>query len=135
MGLTMRRSEVEDCEQKLLSAVAEADRDAVAALLHDEFAVSSAVWNLVKLDRETWLEVVARTETESLAATLLDVVELSDCVVVSLRWDWQASQNGDDTSDALFLTDVWERTDKGWLLRWRSQGGYSMIREELDGSG
>jgi len=39
----MRRSEVEDCEQKLLSAVAEADRDAVAALLHDEFAVSSAV--------------------------------------------------------------------------------------------
>jgi len=78
---------------------------------------------------------VARTETESLAATLLDVVELSDCVVVSLRWDWQASHNGDDTSDALFLTDVWERTDNGWLLRWRSQGGYSMIREELDGSG
>lgn len=134
MGSTTHRSEVEACEQKLLSAVADADRDALAALLHADFAVSSAVWNLVKLDRETWLEVVATTHTESLAATLLDVVELSDSVVVSVRWDWHASRNGDDSSDALFLTHVWERTDNGWLLRWRSQGAYSMIREELDGA-
>jgi ketosteroid isomerase-like protein len=134
MGSTTQRSEVESCEQALLSAVAEADRDAVAALLHDDFAVSSAVWNLVKLDRDTWLDLASQTRTESLAATLLDLVELSDSVIVSLRWDWRASHNGDDSSDALFLTHVWQRTDDGWLLRWRSKGGCSMIREELDGS-
>ena len=62
--------EVQERELALLSAFADGDRQAVAAFLCDDFQMSSAVWKLIKLDRDTWLDVIAHTETESLSANV-----------------------------------------------------------------
>jgi hypothetical protein len=51
---------------------------------------------------------------------------------VSLRGDWSAKHGDDDVSDCYLLTHLWQETPEGWRLRWRSQAGYSLIREELD---
>jgi ketosteroid isomerase-like protein len=111
-------------EHRILEALAAADWDALAALLRDDFVITTAGWLQQPADRDTWLTEVQRSAT--LTDFSVDSVETRHYgdVAVALVSSTQAGEHsGHPYRMAFRYTDVWVREEEGWRLAVRHATG------------
>jgi Domain of unknown function (DUF4440) len=103
-------------EEELVSAVRARDREAAAALLDDDFVLTSSLGTGLIVEREAWLDNLEAIETDELLVGGLVTHKVGDVGVVVSRMDWSARSGDDDLSGPYVVTDVWV----GRRLAWRS---------------
>ena len=113
-------NELERVERELLNALSEDDRDAVAALLRDDFLITTAGWIAEPVGKREWLDSVAGGMTlHSFDLCLLATRHFGDVAVVLAESAQEGTHEGERFSLAFRYTDVWVRGDAGWGLATR----------------
>jgi hypothetical protein len=113
-------SELERLEHELAEAVRASDAERAAALLDDDFVLTSSLGTGNHVERDGWLANLAAIETESLEVRDVQARELAPAGVVVWLMDWRARLGDDDLSGPYVVSDLWRRAEGGWRLAWRS---------------
>ena len=103
-------------EEKLATAVRAGDRERAAALLDDDFVLTSSLGTGLHVDRRAWLESLDAIQTDELAVRHLVARQVGEVGVVVWWMDWGARAGDDDLSGPYIVTDIWS----GGRLAWRS---------------
>jgi len=106
-------------EQKLLAAVQKKDKDALEAMLTDDFAVEIA--DADRLEGEDWVDSVMDKNfiLKSFSITQVSVNDLADSEIVRFNRSQQATFKDKNESGEFFVVDVWKKSDDSWKLATR----------------
>lgn len=66
--------------------------------------------------REHWLSVMPSYEIQEMTLDDIRVSVYGEIAIVTLLWTQRAIVQGGDRSGTFFITDIWRKTDKGWLV-------------------
>ena len=112
--------ELEQAERDLLNALSGGDMDAAAALLRDEFLITTAGWIAEPVAKPEWLDSLAERMTlESFDLHLLATQRFGDVAVVLAESAQEGTHDGAPFSLTFRYTDVWVRGGSGWALATR----------------
>jgi ketosteroid isomerase-like protein len=113
--------ELEQAERRLLQALSRGDLDAVAALLHDDFLITTAGWIREPVGRHAWLDsaVAERMSLDSFDLRLLATRRFGDVAVVLVESQQEGTHDGQPFSLLFRYTDVWVGGESGWALATR----------------
>ncbi len=111
-------------ETDLLACLIRHDLVALAAMLTDEFVITTAGWIQDPVDRDTWLAEMAGSATLETATVHSVITRRYDGCVVVLALSSQAGVHQGQAFDMDFrYTDVWVRGEGDqWLLDVRHAG-------------
>ena len=113
-------NELEHAERELLEALSRGDVASAAALLHDEFLITTAGWIAEPVAKEAWLDSLAeRMSLDSFDLRLLATQRFGDVAVVLAESAQQGTHDGGPFLLTFRYTDVWVRSDLGWALATR----------------
>lgn len=108
-------TEIQSLERRWMQAWVEADLDTCAAILADDFLLTSA--RGVLMPKAAWLANAGSVFTCTAFEWLeLRVRPFGDFAVVHGRSRQQARVGDTDWSGLFLTTDVWARRDKGWQV-------------------
>lgn len=112
----MAGDELYAAELAFLQALQRRDRDALAALLTDDFVITTAGWIAEPADKATWLAGVAEHQLDEFELQLLAVRRYDDVAVVLAESAQKGSRSGEHWEHTFRYTDVWLSRSAGWLL-------------------
>ena len=113
-------NELEQAERELLDALSRGDMDATAALLRDEFLITTAGWIAEPVAKQAWLDSLAEHMTlETFDLRLLATQRFGDVAVVLAESAQEGTHGGAPFTLTFRYTDVWVRGDLGWALATR----------------
>jgi ketosteroid isomerase-like protein len=113
-------NELERVERDLLNALSQDDRDAAAALLRDDFLLTTAGWITEPVGKQEWLDSVAgRMTLNSFDLRLLETRQFGHVAVVLAESAQDGTHGGERFALTFRYTDVWVRGDAGWGLATR----------------
>ena len=106
-----------DVERAVLTALKVQDLDALAALLTDDFLITTAGWIAEPADKPTWLAGLPRHKLHDYDLRMLAVRRYGETAVVLV----ESTQKGTTSTGELWeytfrYTDVWVRRRDRWLL-------------------
>jgi len=108
--------ELYQAERALLQALQGRDLSALAALLTDDFLITTAGWISEPADKPTWLAGVAEHQLDEFDLRLLALRMYDDIAVVLAQSAQKGIRSGEPWELTFRYTDVWRRMDDGWLL-------------------
>lgn len=112
--------ELEDAERQLLSALSRSDISAAAALLRDNFLITTAGWIAEPVGKNAWLDSLTdQMSLESFDLRLLATQQFADVAVALVESMQEGTHNGEPFSLTFRYTDVWVREGSGWSLATR----------------
>jgi hypothetical protein len=94
-------------EEELLQALIDHDHDAVAALLDDDFVITTAGWMADPVDKATWLTGLADHELDSFTIDVVAVRSRGPMAVVLARSHQAGRRAGEAWQHDFRYTDVW----------------------------
>ena len=100
-------------------AIEASDADDAAAVLADEFMLTSEGGTAPQMLRSEWLKALPELETSSFEVDVHDAREFGNVAVVASRATWSARWGDRDLSGVYAMTDVFVRRDGRWLAAWR----------------
>jgi ketosteroid isomerase-like protein len=110
-------NELEQAERALLDALSRSDMDAAAALLYDEFLITTAGWIAEPVGKQAWLDSLAERMTlDSFDLRLLATQRFGNVAVVLAESAQEGTHDRTPFSLTFRYTDVWVRGDAGWAL-------------------
>ena len=112
----MGSDEFHDAELLLLQALQQQDLDTLAALLTDDFVITTAGWIAEPADKPTWLASLAEHQLDDFELRLLAVRRYDDVAAVLAESAQKGSRSGEPWEYTFRYTDVWLRRNAGWLL-------------------
>jgi ketosteroid isomerase-like protein len=113
-------NELEQAERDLLDALSRGDMGAAAALLCDEFLITTAGWIAEPVAKQAWLDSLAERMTlDSFDLRLLATQRFGDVAVVLAESAQEGTHDGAPFSLMFRYTDVWVGGDSGWALATR----------------
>jgi hypothetical protein len=105
------RELLEAAERTLLQALLERDHAVVAAILDDDFLITTAGWITEPVDQATWLSSLADHELDNFTMEVV-AVRLRDPVAVVLAESRQEGRrSGAPWQHTFRYTDVWSMQD------------------------
>lgn len=112
--------ELEQAERDLLDALNRGDMDMAAALLRDDFLITTAGWIAEPVAKQAWLDSLAERMTlNSFDLRLLATQRFGDVAVVLAESAQEGTHGGAPFSLTFRYTDVWVGGDSGWALATR----------------
>ena len=112
--------ELEKAERELLSALSRSDTSAAAALLRDDFLITTAGWIAEPVGKNAWLDSLTEQMTlESFDLRLLATRQFGDVAVALVESSQQGTHDGEPFTLTFRYTDVWVREGSGWALATR----------------
>jgi len=112
--------ELEEAERELLSALSRSDTSAAAALLRDDFLITTAGWIAEPVGKNAWLDSLTEQMTlESFDLRLLATRQFGDVAVALVESSQQGTHDGEPFTLTFRYTDVWVREGSGWALATR----------------
>jgi ketosteroid isomerase-like protein len=112
--------ELEEAERELLSALSHSDTNAAAALLRDDFLITTAGWIAEPVGKNVWLESLTEQMTlDSFDLRLLATQQFGAVAVALVESMQEGTHNGEPFSLTFRYTDVWVRGGSGWALATR----------------
>ena len=112
--------ELEEAERELLSALSRRDIDAAAALLRDDFLITTAGWIAEPVGKNAWLDSLRDQMTlDSFDVRLLATQHFGDVAVALVESMQVGTHNGEPFSLTFRYTDVWVHSGSGWALATR----------------
>ncbi len=127
---TRTASTFEALEQALQTAIAARSAQRLDALLHPDFEMIVAQDPVNPVARDEWLELVAKQGAAARTLRDLSAREFGDLALVSTVQRPTPARAG---VAAIFVTDTWQRTPTGWLLRLRHVGPADGSRRGVPG--
>jgi ketosteroid isomerase-like protein len=118
--MTDQRSEIEDLERRVMSAVQTRDIPWLEQVIAEDFTLTTGRLGAEMRDRTQWMEVTASEYVlETFSFDELVVQLYGDTAVARSRYR-QTGWMGDQRRDTTFrMTDVWVRHEQGWKLHVR----------------
>ena len=111
---------LEESERELLSALSRSDINAAAALLRDDFLMTTAGWIAEPVGKNAWLDSLTEQITlDSFDLRLLATQQFGDVAIALVESMQEGTHNGEPFSLTFRYTDVWVRGDSGWALATR----------------
>jgi ketosteroid isomerase-like protein len=112
--------ELERAERQLLAALNRRDTDAAAALLRDDFLITTAGWIAEPVGKQAWLDSAEKRMTlDSFDLRLLATQRFGDVAVVLAESPQEGKHDGAPFSLTFRYTDVWVHDASGWALATR----------------
>ena len=112
--------ELEKAERELLGALSRSDTGAAAALLRDDFLITTAGWIAEPVGKNVWLDSLTEQMTlDSFDLRLLATQQFGDVAVALVESMQEGTHNGEPFSLTFRYTDVWVRGGSGWALATR----------------
>jgi ketosteroid isomerase-like protein len=112
--------ELERVERQLLDALSRGDMNAAAALLRDDFLITTAGWIAEPAGKQAWLDsLTERMTLDSFDLRLLATQRFGDVAVVLAESEQEGTHEGQPFSLLFRYTDVWVGGDSGWALATR----------------
>lgn len=112
--------QLERAERELLDALSRGDLRDTAALLHDEFLITTAGWIAEPVGKQAWLDSLAERMTlDSFDLRLLATQQFGDVAVVLAESAQEGTHAGERFALTFRYTDVWVTRDSGWALATR----------------
>jgi ketosteroid isomerase-like protein len=108
--------ELFEAEHALLRALQQQDLAALAALLADDFLITTAGWIAEPADKPTWLSGLVEHRLDEFDLRLLAVRRYEDVAVVLAESAQKGTRSGEPWEHTFRYTDVWRREDTGWIL-------------------
>ena len=112
--------ELYEAELALLKAVQRQDLVTLAALLTDDFVITTAGWIAEPADKTTWVTGLAEHRLDEFELRVLAVRRYDDVAVVLAESAQKGSGSGGPWHHAFRYTDVWLSRDAEWLLAVRA---------------
>jgi ketosteroid isomerase-like protein len=112
--------ELERVEHQLLDALSRGDMSAAAALLREDFLITTAGWIAEPVGKQTWLDSLQNRMTlDSFDLHVLATQRFEDVAVVLAESAQEGRHDGEPFSLVFRYTDVWVGGDSGWALATR----------------
>jgi ketosteroid isomerase-like protein len=112
--------ELERVERQLLDALSRGDMNAAAALLRDDFLITTAGWIAEPAGKQAWLDsLTERMTLDSFDLRLLATQRFGDVAVVLAESEQEGTHDGQPFSLLFRYTDVWVGEDSRWALATR----------------
>jgi len=112
--------EPEQAERELLDALRRGDLRDAAALLHEEFLITTAGWIAEPVGKQAWLDSLEeRMILESFDLRVLATQQFGDVAVVLAESAQEGTHDGERFALTFRYTDVWVRADARWALATR----------------
>jgi len=112
--------ELEKAERELLGALSRSDTGAAAALLRDDFLITTAGWIAEPVGKNVWLDSLTEQMTlDSFDLRLLATQQFGDVAVALVESMQEGTHNGEPFSLTFRYTDVWVREGSRWALATR----------------
>jgi ketosteroid isomerase-like protein len=112
--------ELERVERQLLEALSSGDVDAAAALLREDFLITTAGWIAEPVGKQAWLDSLRKRITlDSFELRVLATQHFEDVAVVLAESTQEGTHDAEPFSLVFRYTDVWVRGDSGWALATR----------------
>ena len=108
--------ELYEAERTLFEALCRSDLAAVAAMLTDDFVITTAGWLAEPADKATWLDGLAEHELEEFDLEVLTVRSYDPVAVVLAESEQAGTRAGEPWRLSFRYTDVWRKTAEGWRL-------------------
>lgn len=105
-----------DLEERLLQAIARPDLEAAAALLAEDLLVTTAGWIAEPADRSTWLAGLAGHQLDEFDLRGLATRSFGEVTVALVESTQSGRRAGEPWHHTFRYTDVWRRTQTGWVL-------------------
>jgi ketosteroid isomerase-like protein len=102
---------IEEAERDLLDALQRGDLSRAAAMLTDDFVITTAGWLADPADKRTWLEGLEEHTLDSFAVRMLAVRKYGDVTVALAESDQQGTRAGVPWQLTFRYTDVWVNHD------------------------
>ena len=102
---------IEQAERDLLAALQRGDLSRVAAMLTEDFIITTAGWLADPADKRTWLEGLEEHNLDSFALRMLAVRKHGDVTVALAESDQQGTRAGVPWQLTFRYTDVWVNHD------------------------
>lgn len=113
-------NELESVERELLGALSKGDLKGAAALLRDDFLITTAGWIAEPVGKRRWLDSAAERMTlRSFDLRLLATRQFGDVAVVLAESAQEGTHDGQEFALTFRYTDVWVRGETGWGLATR----------------
>ena len=103
-------------ELALLQALQRQDRDTLAALLTEDFVITTAGWIAEPADKPTWLAGLGEHQLDEFELRLVTVRRYDDVAVVLVESAQKGSRLGESWAYTFRYTGVWLHRNDGWLL-------------------
>ena len=117
-------NDLEAVERGLLDALRRGDPVATAALLRDDFLITTAGWLPEPVGKDRWLEAASgRMTLDRFDLKLIATRRYGDVAVVLAESAQQGTHDGVPYSMVFRYTDVWVHEDAGWRLATRHASG------------
>jgi ketosteroid isomerase-like protein len=112
--------ELEGVERQLLEALSSDDMDAAAALLREDFLITTAGWIAEPVGKREWLDSLRKRITlDSFELGVLATWQFEDVAVVLAESAQEGTHDAEPFSLVFRYTDVWVRGESGWALATR----------------
>ena len=112
--------ELEQVERRLLEALRRADLDAAAALLREDFLITTAGWIAEPVGKRAWLDSLrGRMTLDSFDLRVLATQCFENVAVVLAESAQEGRHEGEPFSLVFRYTDVWVSGESGWALATR----------------
>jgi len=108
--------ELYEADVALLQALRNHDLPALAALLTDDFLITTAGWISEPADKVTWLGGLADHRLDEFDLRLVAVRRYGNVAVVLAEAAQRGTRSGQRWEHTFRYTDVWRRQDTDWLL-------------------
>jgi ketosteroid isomerase-like protein len=105
-----------EAEHAVLEAMKRHDVDALAALLTDDFLITTAGWIAEPADKATWLAGFGEHQLDEFDLRLLAVRRYDNAAVALAESAQKGMFRGERWQHTFRYTDVWMRRADGWLL-------------------
>ncbi|MDP8911594.1 MAG: nuclear transport factor 2 family protein [Actinomycetota bacterium] len=100
-------------------AIEGSDVEAASRVLADDFVLTSAGGVAPRVQRQAWLDALAKIETTSFEISVVETRVFGELAVVASHATWRAYLRERDLSGTYALTDVFTRRDGAWQVSWR----------------
>ena len=112
--------ELERVERRLLAALSRGDMSAAAALLREDFLITTAGWIAEPVGKQAWLDSLQKHITlDSFDLRVLATQRFENVAVVLAESTQEGRHDGEPFSIVFRYTDVWVGGDSGWALATR----------------
>lgn len=107
-----------ELEHEWANAMRTRNLEKLDAMVAEDFSVAIAVQGmpLRVTHRAQWLSVMPSYDIQEMTLDDIRVSLYGDIAVVTLLWTQRAFVQGGERSGTFFITDIWRKTDKGWLV-------------------
>lgn len=107
-----------ELEYAWANAMRARDIEKLGEMVEDGFFAAIAVQDmpLRVTRREHWLSVMPAYEIREMALDDIRVTIYGEIAVVTLFWTQRAVVQGGERSGTFFITDIWRKSAKGWLV-------------------